>query len=205
MNTGKNMSDIEENPEENNVEPEKTPIGVTNPFPSSYIHEGEELPKRLGGKWKGWLFTHYRRIILAFIITLVLITCVVGFEALFNMFETNRNNIISRWPTVSGTVISSEVLTVGTERTHELRLWFTYTVEGVTYQDSQRWPVFKPEEEVQYPPGAVVTIHYDPAKPGNALINLSEGMSLWTWLGIILIIFAFIGFIYTWGWWVRDR
>ncbi|OGO25293.1 MAG: hypothetical protein A2144_04870 [Chloroflexi bacterium RBG_16_50_9] len=149
--------------------------------------------KPLGRKIKGLM------------LTAILIAASVGCTTLFGMLETRHQSIVTQWPTVSGTVISSEIGTVGSERTHELRIRFAYKVQDVTFQGNQRWPVYTLEEEMKYPPGTPVLVHYNPARPSEALINPIMVMSVWAWLGIISVIVGIIGCIYIWGWWIRGK
>jgi len=157
---------------------------------------------------KSWILTHYTRIIKAFIITVVLIAVVFGFMRFWTMLLNHHDKTLSEWPTMSGTIISTERTTSGDfdDEYPTLTVRFSYMVQGVLYQDSQELYAHDDyREESQYPLGSSITVYYNPVKPVNALINLNKYVPWWAPLPVYLFIIALIGCIYIWGWWIRGK
>lgn len=94
-----------------------------------------------------------------------------------------KNKQAANWPTVPGTVVSSQVQTVrGTESgvSYEPHVVYTYTVDGQTYTgDKLNFSAWRstgkaePQKKVDaYPVGAEVSVHYNPKKPREAVLEI---------------------------------
>lgn len=101
------------------------------------------------------------------------------------------------WPTTSGQVLSSDVaqVSMGKDTMLTPAVAYSYVVNGQSYQgDAIRVgqpPLFNTPSKAQalaakYPAGSAVTVHYDPASPGAAVLDLAIGEG-WT----PLMIYAF--------------
>jgi hypothetical protein len=50
------------------------------------------------------------------------------------------------------------------------QIFYRYTVNGVEYESSQSLDPAQQQREVDYAPGAHVTIRYDPHQPANSIV-----------------------------------
>ncbi|MBI2830450.1 MAG: DUF3592 domain-containing protein [Chloroflexi bacterium] len=105
--------------------------------------------------------------------------------------ESETRDIRANWTVVPGTVIDSKVSINGqdkhpnwnmyvwfAERPHwDITVRFAYAVGGVPYSTEQRWYTVSNDETPakaearDYPPGAKVPVHYNPANPEKAAIK----------------------------------
>jgi Protein of unknown function (DUF3592) len=88
----------------------------------------------------------------------------------------------ARWPSVAGVVTRSSLAPTPLEDDGSLDLAYRYRVAGVTYQGGRlaygkRWQAKARETIERYPVGRPVTVFYDPACPGRAVIEPDGGGS----------------------------
>jgi hypothetical protein len=150
----------------------------------------------------------------ALALTVSLSGAVFGLATFLDMLDTRYQRTISEWPTVSGTVTSTERGERGDWDDYDvdptLTIRFEYMVQSVTYQSSQELHAHDDyREESEYPLGTSVIVHYDPARPNKSLINTTQSTPWWEivmlYLFCFLAFFTLILFIYIWGWWVRGK
>ena len=71
----------------------------------------------------------------------------------------------------SGRITEGVIIDVGNDEDGAIRqVYFSYEVSGVEYESSQLLNEEQRQHEVDYCPGARVTIRYDPHRPGNSLV-----------------------------------
>ena len=152
----------------------------------------------------------FGRIVIAIALTLLLGVGLIGSLIWAHRQDTRYRRTISEWPTVSGTVTSTERSweTTGDDDDYPtLTVRFEYMVQGVTYQGSQEFYVDDYREESKYPPGASVTVHYDRAKPSSSVVNTEHPVH-WRWFNLLcwmLFCGAVLSCILIWGYWVRRK
>lgn len=99
------------------------------------------------------------------------------------------------WQTVTGRVVSSEVVSRGPNR-YRPAITYEYRVGDDLYRSSglgltdETWSTGNhrnvAEEVAAHAPGAAVTVHYDPADPQRSALQLRDrGGSGWRLLGLI--------------------
>jgi hypothetical protein len=70
-----------------------------------------------------------------------------------------------------GRITEGVVFDVGNDDSGAIRqIYFHYEVSGVEYESSQLLDDAQRGREVDYSPGARVTIRYDPQRPGNSVV-----------------------------------
>jgi hypothetical protein len=70
-----------------------------------------------------------------------------------------------------GRITEGVVFDVGSDDSGAIRqIYFHYEVSGVEYESSQLLDDAQRGHEVDYSPGAHVTIRYDPQRPGNSVV-----------------------------------
>ena len=94
----------------------------------------------------------------------------------------------SEWPTVQGTVLSSEISIDVAEITvfWGLAVSFFYEVEGVGYTGEQDWRATGGEPEAErekrnYAPGKAVTVYHNPVNPSSAVVE-QKGLEHWVYM-----------------------
>ncbi|HEX8847583.1 MAG TPA: DUF3592 domain-containing protein [Pyrinomonadaceae bacterium] len=71
----------------------------------------------------------------------------------------------------SGRITDGIVIDTGNDADGAIRqIFFTYEVSGVEYESSQLLDDEQRRREINYAPGAHVTIRYDPHRPGNSIV-----------------------------------
>ena len=71
----------------------------------------------------------------------------------------------------AGRITEGVILDVGNDDAGAIRqVYFSYEVSGVEYESSQLLNDAQRANELDYCPGARVTIRYDPHRPGNSLV-----------------------------------
>ena len=71
----------------------------------------------------------------------------------------------------TGRITEGVVLDIGNDESGGIRqIYFNYEVSGVEYESSQLLNDEQRANEVNYCPGARVTIRYDPHRPGNSIV-----------------------------------
>ncbi len=118
--------------------------------------------------------------------TLIVVMCGVGFTlaalllATYLIYVRRMAARSAEWPATEGEVIRSSPQSFSTAyfTTHDARVTYQYWVEGKTYVSSGVTPESlgfgsrRGAEEVatRFPPGAKVTVYYDPKRPGRAVL-----------------------------------
>ena len=111
------------------------------------------------------------------------------------------------WPVVSGIVESTEIKahktttkqgrsSYRTSTSYEPVVNYTYTVNGQPYTGKRlaysgfQGSEFSAREKLeQYPQGGSVQVHYNPKKPGDALLDVSmDAAKIYNILGLIFIV-----------------
>jgi len=150
---------------------------------------------------------------MAFIITAVLTAALVGAWVLRQTLIDNVYNTRSEWPTVSGTLLSTKKIAYSDSWGgfyDYIAIKFEYVVNGVTYQNSQKWYVCNYNKTKSlYPPGNSINVHYNPAEPGSGLTKISKSFPWWEWALRSFIVYggliALMIVILIWGRWVRGK
>jgi hypothetical protein len=141
--------------------------------------EPNDVPRR-GGSPTIWL-----------VLTLILTAAglLLGNRAL----ELSRAFVpVADWPSVTATVVESRVIG---ERAFRPLIAFDYTVDSTAYRDTSdlNMPSFggrtnrlSAAENMakEYPVGSEVTVHYNPADPGDARLKVSLPFSLYAQMGV---------------------
>lgn len=71
----------------------------------------------------------------------------------------------------SGRITEGVVIDTGNDDSGSIRqIYFSYEVSGVEYESSQLLSEEQRGREIEYAPGAHVTIRYDPHRPGNSIV-----------------------------------
>jgi hypothetical protein len=114
------------------------------------------------------------------------------------------------WPTVTGTIVKSEVeefrdRTGGSSSlSYRAAVEYSYQVRGHTYRSNQikldvtvsGTKAAAEKVTAKYPAGSAVTVHYDPDNPGTAALEKATGM---TWLILAVTLGCFALAAYTLG------
>ncbi|MBA2733806.1 MAG: DUF3592 domain-containing protein [Acidobacteria bacterium] len=70
-----------------------------------------------------------------------------------------------------GRITEGVIIDIGNDDSGAIRqVYFSYEVSGVEYESSQLLNDEQREREVDYSPGARVTIRYDPHRPTNSVV-----------------------------------
>ena len=117
-----------------------------------------------------------------------------------------------KWPTVPGTVLSSEVdrskPLFGKDYQYTPKVRFAYEVQGARHEgDTIQFGMmatttsFQGEEVIRpYPVGGAVTVHYDPADPKMSVLETSaKSGSGRIWGGWIVAAVPFLLILLLWG------
>jgi hypothetical protein len=133
----------------------------------------------------------------------------IGLFLLVRGFIEFRTSKASRdWPSVEGQVIGAMVETKidrdedGTSTRYSPRITYTYSVSGQQYTSDQvvigarRWHTSRARAEAKlaYQPGQQVTVHYNPDKPVQAVLEVGATRGAWGTLAIG-IVFTILGAI----------
>ncbi len=113
-------------------------------------------------------------------IVVILIAAVFGFIL---YAASQKNKAAAAWPTVPGKIVSSEVQTLRSSEnglSYEANIVYTYTVDGqaltgnkVNFSAFRSTNKAEPQKKVDaYPAGAEVTVHYNPKKPQEAVLEV---------------------------------
>ncbi len=119
------------------------------------------------------------------LIGLVLVAIAAVFGFIFYA-SSQKNKQAAAWPTVPGKVVSSEVRTLRSggggqsDLSFEPNVVYTYTVDGQAFTGNKvNFSAFRstnkaaPQKTVdKYPAGADVTVHYNPKKPQEAVLEI---------------------------------
>lgn len=114
---------------------------------------------------------------------------IVGIAAVFGLIfyaSGQKNKAAAGWPTVPGKVVSSEVQTLRSggggpnDLSFEPNVVYSYTVDGQTFSGNKvNFSAFRstnkaaPQKTVdRYLPGTEVTVHYNPKKPQEAVLEI---------------------------------
>lgn len=158
-------------------------------------------------------FHGLRRLLPDAILPLTIAGLVAGlvFLALFLAFH-RRAAQMRRWPTINGRIVSSEVYEFRRPRTDSSRsrrgrsrtetrympvVEYTYTVGGRQYSSRSIWDgtevsgshAYALSVAQRYPAGGTVTVHYDPAAPGTAALEIG---GTWHWALLAGVAVSFI-------------
>jgi hypothetical protein len=107
-------------------------------------------------------------------------------------------------------VVASEVLVVPHARdTAEVRIIFSYVVDGLPYESNQfrfgasgQGTTITAAQQVvgAYPQGSVVTVHYHPTDPGDAVLETGNGDYgyLFLVMGSAFLALGIIGWRFPW-------
>lgn len=111
------------------------------------------------------------------------------------------------WPTASGTVLSSSIIEKSSmdddgasSSSYEPRVVYQYSIMGTAYEGkrisfgaNQFDRRMAEKISAAYPAGAQVTVHYNPEKPGEGVLETkARGGMLFTVLGIILLVIGVV-------------
>ncbi|MDT5120745.1 MAG: hypothetical protein QOC96_227 [Acidobacteriota bacterium] len=71
----------------------------------------------------------------------------------------------------SGRIADGVIVDTGNDDAGAIRqIYYSYEVSGVEYESSQLLDNDQRQREMNYAPGASVTIRYDPRQPGNSIV-----------------------------------
>lgn len=71
----------------------------------------------------------------------------------------------------AGRITEGVIIDTGNDDAGSIRqVYFSYEVSGVEYESSQLLDATQRQREIDYSPGARVTIRYDPHRPGNSIV-----------------------------------
>jgi hypothetical protein len=100
----------------------------------------------------------------------------------YSSSQFDKKSLRAEWPTTQGYVLSSDVeLQAPSDDNLDIRVQFSYQVNGTMYTRIQQWPVGEalfgtnpPEADAaqqKYSPGKKVTVYYNPDDPTNAVLE----------------------------------
>ena len=142
----------------------------------------------------------------AIAITIILVVGWVTSMLIAAQHAYQAHNDLKEWLSVQG-----EVFILRTEAqysdgigTNSVTVGFSYIVEDVPYYQTQYW-FGKRGEGDKYHRGAAITIYYNPAKPEEAVIELSKVSSPWEQYMFYSVLIPIIGCMIIWTWEGRGK
>lgn len=121
-------------------------------------------------------------------------------------YSIAKSTTAQHWPTTTGTVLDSRVVTVdysggspGTRPVQRTEVRYSYQVNGKTFESENlnyrvsqiggEHRYYPPEAAVQYPVGASIRVSYNPVDPTNAVSDTARGNYVYLKLigGILLL------------------
>ena len=132
-------------------------------------------------------------IIVAVVLGFVLILFNTIFLAII-FFTRRRMNIVSKWPSVTGTVLTSmlEVRNSEDGTVNYPLVQYGYQVGGQTFQGSRIAPGMEVGGSgagkviARYPVGTQVPVFYNPQNPSDAVLEHKAPAQFWIWFILIL-------------------
>ena len=132
--------------------------------------------------------------------------------AIFGFVQRKKAKSTESWPTVSGSIISSQLDQksstdfdaeyTSTSTSYTPMVEFSYEIDGRTYRGNRVFPGTSMSYDHgtaksivnRYQPGATVSVHYDPADPTQAVLETkSKGGNLFLILGSVFAVLGMIG------------
>ena len=103
------------------------------------------------------------------------------------------------WSSIQGEVFiaRTEVQYSDGRETHSAIVGFSYIIDGVRHYQTQSW-FGKRGEGDKYHRGAAITVYYNPAKPEEAVIELSKVSSPWEQYMFYSVMIPIIGYMLIW-------
>lgn len=117
----------------------------------------------------------------------------------FGVVQLRKALASKDWPTVSGTIISAEMISRTRQResggsitVYGAAVVYRYSVNGEEYEsDRISYGSFSSSDRSHarsvletYPPGRSVAVHYDPDEPGTAVLEIGIGTGNFILLGV---------------------
>lgn len=122
-------------------------------------------------------------------------------------------SIHRHWQTTSGTIVSSDAVKLAAQakllspsKYFQSRTVYDYVVDGVRYQSNRisfgdlafsNSRHFAEEQADRFAPGNRVDVHYDPAAPSSAALQIGDPRLVWWWsaaaLALLLLALALTG------------
>lgn len=131
---------------------------------------------------------------------------------IFGLRERKKAKTAAAWPTVSGTIASSRLDQSTrrerregrdyTETIYKPIVEYSYAIGGQTYQGNKIFPGATMSYDHgtaqnivnRYQPGSTATVHYDPANPAMAVLEIkAKGGNLFFIMGIVFAILGLLG------------
>lgn len=127
----------------------------------------------------------------------IAVAAIVGVLILLNgifltviFFMQRRVNVVSEWPSTTGTVQTSRIETrSGSDGSTDYPIvTYSYKVMGQDYQGSRIAPGMEVGGSgaagviARYPIGAQVPVYYDPQNPSDAVLEKKAPAQLWLWI-----------------------
>lgn len=137
-----------------------------------------------------------------FVVVTGLMACVALFFVVMGALEWKRAAASQSWPTASGVITESRVVESSSGRrrgrSYTAKVEYAFQVDGqdvkgtrISYRLQPSGQSGASERVAQYPLGAPVTVHYDPADPSQAVLEV--GWDAWNAFPIGIGLFA-LGF-----------
>lgn len=113
-------------------------------------------------------------------------------------FEFRQGLKANDWPAAAGKIVESKVTaTPGTDHDYTVDVRYSYEVDGQKFEgdklrfgnESHDSRASAMEEQLLYPPGKAVQVHYDPTTPSRSVLIRGIGLS---WVMMALGLMAFV-------------
>ena len=132
---------------------------------------------------------------IALILAVLLIGATVAGAVLYELDVREAGNLRSKWPTTQGTILSSTIFRDFENSEAAFIIMFAYEVNGRRYSAQQAWREPWLTRTHQYSEGSSVTVYYNPANPGEAVIEPREPSPGSSLIGFWLFFMALVAII----------
>lgn len=113
-----------------------------------------------------------------------------------------RTHAAHSWPDVEGKVVRSRLVPASEDNPTMAEVLYSYDVGGVSYRGDRisyaelRAPILSDMTQARYPAGARPRVHYDPADPTRAVLEVEVRVSYW--IAAVLSLLALLWGVREW-------
>ncbi len=95
----------------------------------------------------------------------------MGLFALFRRGKTDPEAARRARLLAAGRIADGTVFDVGTDEAGDItHVFYHYEISGVEYESSQTLDDSQRRRQIDYAPGATITVRYDPHQPANSVV-----------------------------------